>query len=289
MRLILVGDKDQLPALGPGQLLRDLIEARPESVVRLDAIFRQEADSLIVQNAHRINQGQKLIYPPHGEKNADFYFIRQEEEAKVFSTIMKLVGWSIPQRLGVAPLSQQIQVISPMYKGFVGIERLNTEMQARLNGRSEGLRVGARELRVRDKVMQVRNDYEKDVFNGDIGYIDQVDRESFRIVVRFDGRPVIYERDELDDITLAYAVSVHKAQGSEYQAVVMPLLTQHFIMLQRNLFYTALTRAKKLSVIIGSYKALYIAIKNDKPVHRNSRLKEKLLEAASRPAKFDLI
>jgi exodeoxyribonuclease V alpha subunit len=288
MRLILVGDKDQLPALGPGQLLRDLIEARPESVVRLDRIFRQEADSLIVQNAHRVNQGEKLIYPPRGEKNADFYFIRQEEEAKVFSTIMKLVGWSIPQRLGVAPLSQQIQVISPMYKGFVGIERLNTEMQARLNGRSEGLRVGARELRVRDKVMQVRNDYEKDVFNGDIGHIVHVDREAFRVVVQFDGRPVIYERDELEDITLAYAISVHKAQGSEYQAVVMPLLTQHFIMLQRNLFYTALTRAKKLSVIIGSYKALYIAIKNDKPVHRNSRLKEKLLEAAARPAGFDL-
>ncbi len=288
MRLVLVGDKDQLPALGPGQLLRDLIEARPETVVRLDRIFRQEADSLIIQNAHRVNQGEKLIYPPPGEKNADFYFIRQEEEAKVFSTIMKLVGWSIPQRFGLPPLSNQIQVISPMYKGFVGIERLNIEMQRRLNGRSEGLRLGTRELRVRDKVMQVRNDYEKDVFNGDIGHILHVDRDSFRVVVGYDGRPVIYERDELDDITLAYAVSVHKAQGSEYQAVVMPLLTQHFIMLQRNLFYTALTRAKKLSVVIGSYKALYIAIKNDKPVHRNSRLKEKLLEAASRPAGFDL-
>lgn len=288
MRLILVGDKDQLPALGPGQLLRDLIEARPETVVRLDRIFRQEADSLIVQNAHRINQGEKLIYPPRGEKNADFYFIRQEEEAKVFSTIMKLVGWSIPQRFGLPPLSHQIQVISPMYKGFVGIERLNIEMQRRLNGRSEGLRLGARELCVRDKVMQVRNDYDKDVFNGDIGHILHVDKASFRIVVGFEGRPVVYERDELDDIALAYAVSVHKSQGSEYQAVVMPLLTQHFIMLQRNLFYTALTRAKKLSVIIGSYKALYIAIKNDKPVHRNSRLKEKLLEAAARPSGFDL-
>ncbi|MDD8027492.1 MAG: ATP-dependent RecD-like DNA helicase [Acidobacteriota bacterium] len=288
MRMILVGDKDQLPALGPGQILRDLIEARPEIVVRLDRIFRQEADSLIVQNAHRVNQGEKLLYPPRGEKNADFYFIRQEEEAKVFSTIMKLVGWSIPQRFGLRPLSNQIQVISPMYKGFVGIERLNTEMQSRLNGRSEGLRIGLRELRVRDKVMQVRNDYEKDVFNGDIGHIVHVDKSSFRVIVQYDGRPVVYERDELDDITLAYAVSVHKSQGSEYQAVVMPLLTQHFIMLQRNLFYTALTRAKKLSVIIGSYKALYIAIKNDKPVHRNSRLKEKLLEAAARPSGFDL-
>ena len=288
MRLILVGDKDQLPALGPGQLLRDLIEARPETVVRLDQIFRQEEHSLIVRNAHRVNQGEKLIYPSPGDKDADFYFIRQEEEAKVFSTILKLIGWSIPQKLNLPPLSTQIQIISPMYKGFVGIERLNTEIQARMNGRSEGLRAGTREFRVRDKVMQVRNDYEKDVFNGDIGHVVHIDKTNYRVIVQYDGRPVVYERDELDDITLAYAISVHKAQGSEYQAVVMPLLTQHFIMLQRNLFYTALTRAKKLSVIIGSYKALYIAIKNDKPVHRNSRLKEKLLEAAARAGSIDL-
>ncbi len=288
MRLILVGDKDQLPALGPGQLLRDLIEARPDTVVRLDHIFRQERESLIVQNAHRINQGEKLLTPPKGEKEADFYFLRQEDEAKVRATILKLVGWSIPQRFGVSPLSTQIQVISPMYKGFAGIERLNAELQTRLNGKSEGLRVGAREFRVRDKVMQVRNDYEKEVFNGDIGHIAHIDREGYRLVVHFDGRPVVYDRDEFDDLTLAYAVSVHKAQGSEYQAVVMPLLTQHFIMLQRNLFYTALTRARKLCVIVGSYKALYIAIKNDKPVRRNSRLKEKLLEAAARAGSIDL-
>jgi exodeoxyribonuclease V alpha subunit len=175
-----------------------------------------------------------------------------------------------------------------MYKGFVGVERLNSELQRRLNGQSEGLRVGLREFRVRDKVMQVRNDYEKDVFNGDIGHIVHIDRVNFRLIVQYDGRSVVYQRDELDDVTLAYAVSVHKSQGSEYDAVVMPLLTQHFIMLQRNLFYTALTRAKKLSVIIGSYKALYIAIKNDKPVNRNSRLKEKLLAAAEQGGGFDL-
>jgi len=279
MRLIVVGDKDQLPALGPGTLLRDLIESGQVSVVRLDQIFRQERDSLIVSNAHRINQGQSIIYPPRGDKTSDFYFLHQEDPQKVFKTILDLCGYGIPKKLGLPPLSPHIQVISPMYKGLVGVERLNAELQKRLNGASDGIWVGSREIRLRDKVMQIRNDYEKDVFNGDIGTVVHIDKARYRVIVHFDGRPVYYEKDDMDDITLAYAVSVHKAQGSEYQAVVMPLLTQHFIMLQRNLFYTALTRAKKLSIIIGSYKALYIAIKNDKPVKRNSLIKEKLLEA----------
>ena len=285
MRLIIVGDKDQLPALGPGTLLRDFIESGQVSVVWLDEIFRQERDSLIVTNAHRINQGQTILYPPRDDKDSDFYFIHQEDEQKVFKTILNLCGYSIPRKLNIAPISPQIQVISPMYKGFVGVDRLNAELQRRLNGSGEGIRIGSREIRVHDKVMQIRNDYEKDVFNGDIGIVVHIDRARYRIIINFDGRPVSYEKDELDDITLAYAVSVHKAQGSEYQAVVMPLLTQHFIMLQRNLFYTALTRAKKLSIIIGSYKALHIAIKNDKPIKRNSLIKEKLLEAG---AAFDL-
>jgi len=283
MRLILVGDKDQLPALGPGTLLRDLIECGRVSVVRLDEIFRQERDSLIVANAHRINQGLSILHPKREDKESDFYFIRAEEEAQVFSTIMQLCGFRIPQRFNLSPLSPQIQVISPMYKGFVGVERLNVEMQARLNKSGEALRLGTREIRVRDKVMQVRNNYEKDVFNGDIGSVVHVDPARYGVIVHFDGRPVSYDRDELDDLALAYAVSVHKAQGSEYQAVVLPLLTQHFIMLQRNLFYTALTRAKKLSVVVGSYKALYIAIKNDKPIQRNSLIKEKLLAALDAP------
>jgi len=282
MRLIIVGDKDQLPALGPGTLLRDLIESRQVSIVRLDEIFRQERDSLIVTNAHRINQGQTIVYPPRGDENSDFYFIHQEDEQKVFKTILNLCGYSLPRKLNLPPLSSQIQVISPMYKGSVGVDRLNVELQRRLNGSADGLRMGSREIRLHDKVMQIRNDYEKDVFNGDIGIVVHLDKLRYRIIVNYDGRPVHYEKDDLDDITLAYAVSVHKAQGSEYQAVVMPLLTQHFIMLQRNLFYTALTRAKKLSIIIGSYKALHIAIKNDKPVKRNSLIREKLLEAGRR-------
>jgi len=278
MRLVIVGDKDQLPSVGPGTLLRDIIESGTVPVVRLDEIFRQDKESYIVLNAHRVNQGQGLVYPPKGTKESDFYFIRQDDERKAFETIVSLCQTRIPRWLRIPALSPEIQVISPMYKGLCGVDNLNLELQQRLNPLREGLKWGAREFRVRDKVMQVRNDYEKETFNGDIGIVVHVDGPRLRVVVDFEGRPVVYEKDDLNDLVLAYAVSVHKAQGSEYQAVVMPLLTQHFIMLQRNLFYTALTRAKKLSVVVGSYKALYIAVKNDKPVKRNSLVKEKLIE-----------
>jgi exodeoxyribonuclease V alpha subunit len=280
MRLVLVGDKDQLPSVGPGALLNDIIGSGTVAVVRLDEIFRQAKESLIVANAHRVNQGLSLVHAPRDDRNADFYFIRQEDDRKAFETILKLCASSVPRRLGLSPLSPQIQVISPMYKGVVGVDNLNTELQARLNPGGEGLQAGTRVYKARDKVMQLRNDYDKDVFNGDVGTVVQADRAKYRLLVDFDGRTVAYEKDELADIALAYAVSVHKAQGSEYQAVIMPLLTQHFIMLQRNLFYTALTRAKKLSVVIGSPKALWIAIKNDKPVKRNSLVKDKLVRLA---------
>ena len=278
MRLIMVGDKDQLPSVGPGNLLQDIIESQKVEVVRLDEIFRQEKDSLIVVNAHRVNRGQSLIYPPKGKKDADFYFIHQEDEQKVFNTIMSLCAWRIPKRFNLHPLSPEIQVISPMYRGLIGVDNLNSEMQKKLNRFREGLKIGNREIRVHDKVMQIRNNYEKEVFNGDIGIVSHIDKQRYRVFVDFYGRVVVYEREEMDDLTLAYAVSVHKSQGSEYQTVVMPLLTQHYIMLQRNLFYTALTRAKKLSVIVGSYKALYIAIKNDKPVKRNCLIRDKLIK-----------
>jgi exodeoxyribonuclease V alpha subunit len=278
MRLVLVGDKDQLPSVGPGTLLQDIIASGTVDVVRLDEIFRQAKESLIVLNAHRVNQGESLVFPPKDDPEADFFFIRKDDEKKAFEAIMKLCTWSVPRKLGVSPVSPQIQVISPMYKGLVGVDNLNLELQKRLNPHGEGLKVGLREFRPRDKVMQLRNDYEKDVFNGDIGAVLHADKAKFRLFVDFDGRTVSYEKDEMNDITLAYAVSVHKAQGSEYQAVIMPLMTQHFIMLQRNLFYTALTRAKKLSVVVGSFKALWIAIKNDKPVKRNSLVREKLVQ-----------
>ncbi|MCX8161158.1 MAG: ATP-dependent RecD-like DNA helicase [Candidatus Saccharicenans sp.] len=281
MRLILVGDKDQLPPVGPGNLLRDLIDSGLLEVIRLDEIFRQAGESLIVVNAHRINHGQSLVYPRRGDPESDFYFFHQEDEEKVFKLILKLCQHNIPRRLNLSPLSTQIQVITPMYRGLAGVDNLNLELQKALNPGTAGLKVGQKEFRVRDKVMQVRNDYEKEVFNGDLGTVVQVDPERFGLLVDFEGRLIFYEKDELADLVLAYAISVHKAQGNEYQAVVMPLLTQHYIMLQRNLFYTALTRARRLSVIIGSYRALHIAIKNDKPVQRNCRLKEKLLEIAS--------
>lgn len=277
MSLVFVGDKDQLPSVGPGCLLRDFIESQKMEVVKLDEIFRQAKDSLIVQNAHRVNQGLSLLYPPRDDKDADFYFIHQEDEEKVFQTILNLCCYHIPRKLGTNALSPLIQVISPMYKGLVGVDRLNGELQQRLNPHSEGLKVGTREIRVRDKVMQVRNNYEKEIFNGDIGFVSHVDKQKYRIVVEFDGRAVLFEKEEMNDITLAYAISVHKSQGSEYASVVMPLLTQHFIMLQRNLFYTALTRARKLSVVVGSYRALHIAIKNNKPIKRNCLIKEKLI------------
>ncbi|MBN2199602.1 MAG: ATP-dependent RecD-like DNA helicase [Candidatus Aminicenantes bacterium] len=280
MRLILVGDKDQLPSVGPGNLLRDIIASERLTVVRLDDIFRQERDSLIVLNAHRVNHGQPLLYPARGDRDADFYFLRQESEEGAFRTILTLACHSVPRRFGLPSLSPHIQVISPMYRGLAGVDRLNEELQKRLNPSGESLRLGAREFRLRDKVMQVRNDYEKDVFNGDIGLVCGLDRERYRLVVDFDGRQVLYERDDLDALVLAYAVSVHKAQGSEYQAVIMPLLTQHFIMLQRNLFYTALTRARKLSMVVGSVKALHIAVKNDRQVLRNSLMRERLARAA---------
>ncbi|MCK4760327.1 MAG: ATP-dependent RecD-like DNA helicase [Candidatus Aminicenantes bacterium] len=280
MRLILVGDKDQLPSVGPGNLLRDIIDSKKVEIVRLDEIFRQAKDSLIVQNAHRVNQGQSLIKPDKNDRDADFYFISQNDEQKVFDTIMNLCTSRIPNKLNLKPISPQIQVISPMYRGLVGVDNLNRELQERLNPSQEGLKFGNRLIKVHDKVMQVRNNYDKEVFNGDIGLVSHVDRQKYRVEVDFYGRPVFYEKEEMDDLTLAYAVSVHKSQGSEYLSVVMPLLTQHYIMLQRNLFYTALTRAKELSVIVGSYKALYIAIKNDQPVKRNCLIKEKLIKAS---------
>ncbi|MGC8746855.1 MAG: ATP-dependent DNA helicase, partial [Candidatus Saccharicenans sp.] len=276
MRLILVGDKDQLPPVGPGNLLRDLIDSGIVEVIRLNEIFRQAKESLIVVNAHRVNQGLSLVYPPRKDPTSDFYFIHQEDEEKVFQLILKLCQVSIPRRLGLSPLSTQIQVIAPMYRGLVGVDRLNVELQKAMNPASSGLKVGAKEFRVRDKVMQIRNNYDKEVFNGDLGTIVQINPEKFGVLVDFDGRLVSYEKEEMSDLVLAYAISVHKAQGNEYQAVVMPLLTQHYLMLQRNLFYTALTRARKLSIIIGSYRALHIAIKNDQPIRRNCRLKEKI-------------
>ncbi len=284
MRLVVVGDKDQLPSVGPGTLLRDIIVSGRIPVVRLDEIFRQERESLIVLNAHQVNHGNKLEFPEKGDKDSDFYFIYKEDEQEAFQTILSLCLSRIPKKLRLDPLSPQIQVISPMYRGLVGVDNLNRELQKTLNPLNDGFQVGNREFRLKDKVMQIRNNYDKDIYNGDIGSVRDFDRKSFQVVVDFDGRPVTYSREEMNELVHAYAISVHKSQGSEYQAVVMPLMTQHYIMLQRNLFYTALTRAKKLSCVVGTYKALHIAIQNDKPVKRNGRLSQKLASLISPPS-----
>jgi len=234
------------------------VAAKVASILRgkEKAIFvphQEVGDYVVVINA------DKIVVT--GIPNSDFYFIHQENEEKVLNLILKLCRFSLPKKLGLSPLSTQIQVISPMYRGLAGVDHLNIELQKALNPDSASFKLGSKEYRSGDKVMQTRNNYEKEVFNGDLGTIVQIDPKKLSLLVDFDGRLVSYEKDELAEIVLAYAISVHKAQGNEYQAVVMPLLTQHYIMLQRNLFYTALTRARKLSVIIGSYRALHIAIK----------------------------
>jgi exodeoxyribonuclease V alpha subunit len=275
IHLILVGDKDQLPSVGPGNLIKDIIDSGKVEVIELSEIFRQAKQSLIVVNAHRVNKGQYLIIPHH--RNSDFCFIEEEDEKRVFEYILKFYIKEIPYRLSLDPLSAHIQVISPMYKGLVGVDNLNQELQKILNPGGDGIQIGTRKYKVNDKVMQVKNNYEKEVFNGDVGKIVEINKEELSLLVEFDEKKIPYRKEELDEITLAYAISVHKSQGSEYDAVIIPLLFQHYIMLQRNLFYTALTRAKKLVVVIGSKRAVYIAIKNDTPLKRNTLLKERLL------------
>jgi exodeoxyribonuclease V alpha subunit len=276
MSLILVGDKDQLPSVGPGTLLRDIIASGRVDIVTLDKIFRQKKDSLIVTNAHRINRGDKIIKPEKGDRNSDFYFLYHKDEQKVFQIIMQLCSDRIPNKFKLDPISSEIQVISPMYRGLVGVDNLNRKLQGMLNPRQDGLKFGNRDIRIGDKVMQIRNNYDKEIFNGDIGKVTDIDKQAYRVTVNYDGRKIDYAREEINELVLAYAISVHKAQGSEYQAVVLPLMTQHYIMLQRNLFYTALSRARKLCCIVGSYKALNIAINNNKPVNRNCLLQQKL-------------
>jgi len=275
IHLILVGDKDQLPSVGPGNLIKDIIDSKKVETIELNEIFRQAKQSLIVVNAHRVNKGKYIITPHY--KNSDFYFIEEENEKNVFEYILKFYTKEIPYRLNIHPLSTKIQVISPMYKGVVGVDNLNQELQKILNPGGDGIQVGTKKYKINDKVMQIKNNYEKEVFNGDVGRIVEIDKENFSLLVEFDERKIPYQREELDEITLAYAISVHKSQGSEYDAVIIPILFQHYIMLQRNLFYTALTRARKLVVIIGSKRAVYIAIKNDTPLKRNTLLKERLI------------
>ena len=272
--LILVGDADQLPSVGPGNVLRDIINSGKAEVVRLTEIFRQARQSMIVTNAHRINQG---LFPDidNPERDGDFFFVDKEEPEEVLQLLTRMCSERIPHRFGFRPLTD-IQVLCPMNRGLLGTHNLNVELQRCLNPHGRDLMRSGRTIRVNDKVMQIRNNYDKEVFNGDIGNVAVIDLEEQEVTVHFEDKHVTYDFNELDELVLAYAVSVHKAQGCEYPAVVIPLLTQHYVMLQRNLLYTAVTRGKKLVVIIGTKKALAIALKNDRIRKRFSHLRERL-------------
>jgi len=273
--LLLVGDVDQLPSVGAGDVLRDVIASGVAPVTRLEVIFRQAAGSQIITNAHRINQGQMPLFPK-GEtpQGGDFYLFPAETPEEAASWVQQVVCQRIPVKFGLDP-RQEIQVLAPMYRGPAGVHALNQALQAALNPpaaqRPEKSLFGQL-FRLGDRVMQVQNNYDKDVFNGDIGAVAGLDLVDQTLSVNFEGRRVDYDWSEADQLVLAYAISVHKAQGSEFPAVVVPLLTSHYLMLQRNLLYTAVTRAKKLCVLVGSRKAIGIAVRNNKVAERYTAL-----------------
>ena len=272
MRLILVGDVDQLPSVGAGTVLQDIIESRIAPVVRLTKIFRQAQGSDIITNAHLVNQG---IMPQLANDNgSDFMFYNIHDDSMAMTKILELIKQQIPQNLGFS--HSDIQVLSPMQNGKVGVRNLNIELQKALNPVGDYLYGGGYQYRKGDRVMQIRNNYDKEVFNGDIGFVSEVDMDERSLTVIYEGRAVEYEDNELDEVTLAYATTIHKSQGSEYPVVVIPLLMTHFVMLQRNLVYTGITRAKKICIIVGTTKALAYSVHNMVVLKRNTKLKERL-------------
>lgn len=273
--IVFVGDIHQLPSVGPGNVLGDLIASNVIPVVKLVEVFRQAAESEIVCSAHLINRGELPNLESSKERLSDFYFIRQTDPEKVVEGIVDLVKNHIPRRFGLDPVDD-IQVLAPMHKGVVGAANLNVRLQQALNPANEGLQRGERLYRRGDKVMQIRNNYEKDVYNGDIGRITFVNTQEKCLNVNFDERQVSYDWEELDEITAAYAISIHKSQGSEYPAVVIPVMAQHYVLLQRNLIYTGVTRGKRLVVLLGEPRALNMAIKNNKMLKRHTWLARRL-------------
>lgn len=272
MRLVFVGDIDQLPSVGAGNVLRDIIDSQRIPVVRLVRIFRQAQKSRIVMNAHTINQGR---FPDTSNgRDTDFFFMREDDPERAAETIVRLVKERLPRAYRESP--DRIQVLTPMQRGVVGAANLNLLLQQALNPSGPSLNRGGYTYRQGDRVMQQRNNYDKDVFNGDLGYIREVDTEESTLKVDFDGKWAEYDVTELDELTLAYATTIHKAQGSEYPIVVMPVLMTHFVMLQRNLIYTGITRAKKICVLIGAMKALAYAVRDMSVLKRNTSLRERL-------------
>jgi exodeoxyribonuclease V alpha subunit len=273
-RLILVGDVDQLPSVGPGRILSDLIRSEAVEVVRLTEIFRQAERSLIVVNAHRVNQGVMPILEAV-DSDGDFFFFERKGPEEIVETIAQLVSRRVPGKFGFDP-TEQIQVLTPMNRGPLGTDSLNAVLRDLLNPEGAAITRGGQTLRVGDKVMQVRNNYDLEVFNGDLGRVREIDEVDQIVTVAMDGREVAYDFASLDELVLAYACTIHKSQGSEYPCVIIPLHTTHYVMLQRNLLYTALTRAKRLAILVGEEKALRVAVGNRRVRPRFTRLAERL-------------
>ena len=275
--LLFVGDVDQLPSVGAGDVLRDLIDSGIAPVTRLNTIFRQAAISKIISNAHLINQGK---LPTFSKDSGDFFLFTAQDASSAADWIIEIVTNRIPQKFGFDAI-RDIQVLSPIYRGPAGVMALNDRLQEKLNpfiASKPERRLYGTTFRLGDKVMQIQNNYEKDVYNGDIGFIQSIDVIEQTLAVDFDGRPITYDWSEGDQLVLAYVVSIHKAQGSEFPAVVMPIVTQHYTMLQRNLLYTAITRARKLCVLAGSRRAISMAVRNNKIAHRFTALEWRLGE-----------
>lgn len=278
MTLIMVGDTDQLPSVGAGNVLKDIIESGVVPVVRLERIFRQAQGSRIIMNAHRINKGQRIEVK--NSSDSDFFFVEEASPEAALKSIVDYCTQRLPKYYGVDPF-QAIQVLTPMQRGIVGAANLNQVLQQTLNPGTLCLRRGGIEYRIQDKVMQIKNDYDKEVFNGDIGTVTSVNLEDRELTVAYDDRSVAYDSTELDELVLAYATTIHKAQGSEYPIVVMPFMMTHFVMLQRNLLYTGVTRAKRALVLVGEKKAIAYAIRNQKTSSRNTMLSKRLAEYQS--------
>jgi exodeoxyribonuclease V alpha subunit len=278
-QVLFVGDVDQLPSVGAGDVLRDMIASGIAPLARLTAIFRQAAGSQIVTNAHRINQGKSPLF---SQGNGDFFLFPAEDVSAAADWVVEVVSERIPRKFGFDAI-RDIQVLAPIYRGPAGVGALNESLQEKLNPPASDVperRLFGTLFRAGDKIMQTQNNYDKDVYNGDIGFVRSIDIVEQALHVDFDGRPVNYDWSEADQLTLAFAISVHKAQGSEFPVVVMPLVTQHYTMLQRNLLYTAITRARDLCVLVGSRRAISIAIRNNKVSQRFSALEWRLRKGA---------
>ena len=276
MTLILVGDVDQLPSVGAGRVLKDILESGVISYIKLERIFRQAQKSKIITNAHKINKGE---FPYIRDNDSDFKFFDIDDPEEAARFIVSLCSEILPKQYNISP--NEIQVLAPMRRGAIGTTNLNLMLQSALNPLaldSKTMMRGSMEFRVNDKVMQLRNNYDKSVFNGDIGFVTEIETNEYgkRLVVNFDSREIKYEQDEIDELILAYATTIHKSQGSEFPYVVMPIMTSHFIMLQKNLLYTGVTRAKQGLIIVGETKAIYIAVKNNKIIERNTNLSNRL-------------